>query len=290
MNKLVSIIIPAYNRATRIEAAIKSIQSQTYLNWEIIISDDGSTDNTQEFVKKFIDQDKRIRFVRNEINQGAQAARNRGIKAAQGEWIAFLDSDDQWLPDSLEKRLNAAKQENATVVHSGAYIQHKDKPLEIYHLPRWKGYIYKDVLGKEGPTFPSLLIEKAALEKIGYLDEQVVAYQEWDTSIRLAKFFSFACVPEPTFIYDYTSSDSISRNSLRNAKGYSYIFHKHFKDILFHLGPGAIGYHYEVIANWYRGGGDEVSAKRNKIKATIWKFMSPTIVLRKIKNMLTKNK
>ncbi len=290
MNNLISVVIPTYNRAGKIEKAIQSIQAQTLSNWEIIVSDDGSLDNTQEIVTNLSKKDKRIRYISYSPNRGAQTARNAGIKAATGEWVAFLDSDDTWLPDSLERRLNAARQSNATVVHSGALIQHKDKPLEVYHLPHWKGHIYKNVLSKEGPTFPSLLVKKEALERIGYLDEKVVAYQEWDTSIRLAKSYSFAFVVEPTFIYDYTSPDSISRSFARNAIGYSYIFHKHFNEILLNLGPGAIGYHYEVVANWYKNGGDSSNAKRYKIKATIWKFLSPTIVLRKIKNTFTRTK
>src|SRR5215217_3652483 len=94
---LISVVIPAYNRAATIEDCLRSVQAQTYQKWEVIVADDGSGDATVEIVKRLAREDARIRLVRHERNRGAQAARNSGIHAAKGSWIAFLDSDDQFL-------------------------------------------------------------------------------------------------------------------------------------------------------------------------------------------------
>lgn len=104
MNELVSIIMPSYNTANYIEASIESVRHQTYENWELIIVDDCSTDNTDEIVKPLL-SDARIRYLKNEKNSGAAISRNRALREAKGKWIAFLDSDDLWLPEKLEKQV-----------------------------------------------------------------------------------------------------------------------------------------------------------------------------------------
>jgi len=96
----ISVIIPSYNRANTIGRAIQSALSQSYQDFEIIVIDDGSTDHTEEVIRSF--QDSRIRYIRHNRNRGGSAARNTGIHAARGEYIAFLDSDDEWLPQKLE--------------------------------------------------------------------------------------------------------------------------------------------------------------------------------------------
>ena len=102
----VSVIIPIYNRAHTIDRAILSVLNQIYKSFEIIVVDDCSTDNTREVIEKF--GDKRIRYIRKKSNKGA-AARNTGIKAVRGEYIAFLDSDDKWLPNKLDEQIKVLK-------------------------------------------------------------------------------------------------------------------------------------------------------------------------------------
>ena len=109
MNELVSIVMPSYNTANYIEASIESVRHQTYENWELIIVDDCSTDNTDEVVRPFL-TDGRIRYLKNEQNSGAAISRNRALREAKGKWIAFLDSDDLWLPEKLEKQVTFMEQ------------------------------------------------------------------------------------------------------------------------------------------------------------------------------------
>ena len=111
---LVSVIIPTYNRADLIRQAVDSVFFQSYQNWEIIIVDDNSQDNTAEVIQGIANQGKPIQYHRHSRNLGGSAARNTGIKQAQGEYIAFLDSDDVWLPQKLELQLKAIAKKNCS--------------------------------------------------------------------------------------------------------------------------------------------------------------------------------
>lgn len=111
MCELVSIIMPSYNTADYICSTIKSVLAQTYTTWELIIIDDCSTDNTDDIVKPFL-EDKRIIYIKNSQNSGAALSRNHGLRLAKGEWVAFLDSDDLWLPEKLERHLSFMKKNN----------------------------------------------------------------------------------------------------------------------------------------------------------------------------------
>lgn len=108
MDELVSIIMPSYNTAKFISETIDSVLTQTYTNWELIIVDDCSIDNTDEVVKSFLSDD-RIKYIKNEKNSGAAFSRNRALCEAKGKWIAFLDSDDLWFPEKLEKQISFMK-------------------------------------------------------------------------------------------------------------------------------------------------------------------------------------
>lgn len=105
MSELVSIIMPSYNTGRFIRETVESVMAQTYTNWELIIVDDCSTDNTDEAVSQYL-LDARIRYIKNESNSGAAVSRNRALREAKGKWIAFLDSDDLWEPDKLQKQIS----------------------------------------------------------------------------------------------------------------------------------------------------------------------------------------
>ncbi|VDY99309.1 glycosyltransferase family 2 protein [Escherichia coli] len=106
MDYLVSIIMPSYNSEFTIKESIKSVIEQTYSNWELLITDDCSTDRTCQIVKEFVEQDDRIKLFVSDKNKGAGAARNNSIKESSGRFLAFLDSDDLWAPDKLKEQIN----------------------------------------------------------------------------------------------------------------------------------------------------------------------------------------
>lgn len=128
---LVSIIMPSWNTGRFIEETIDSVIAQTYPNWELLIVDDCSTDNTDELVAKY--KDDRIKYFKNEKNSGAAFARNRAMREAQGEWIAFLDSDDLWTPEKLEHQINFMKKNGYSLSFTEyEKIDEESKPLNIY--------------------------------------------------------------------------------------------------------------------------------------------------------------
>ncbi len=128
---LVSIIMPSWNTGSYIKESIKSVIAQTYENWELIIVDDCSTDETDKIIEGI--KDKRIKYLKNEKNIGAALSRNRAICESKGEWIAFLDSDDLWNPEKLEKQISFMNEnEYVFSYHDYEKIDEKSKPLNIY--------------------------------------------------------------------------------------------------------------------------------------------------------------
>ena len=272
MHGLASVVVPAFNRGFMIREALESILRQTYQDWEALIVNDGSTDDTSEVVKEYRRKDSRIRLIEHGRQRGAQAARNTALRAARGKWIAFLDSDDRWLPDSLEVRLKATKK-GSQVVHSECYVFEGEGDLELFAVPPLRGHVYRELLRKPGPMFQGLLISRGAFARLGYLDEKIVAYQEWDTAIRLARHCCFEFVAEPTFIYDCRHADTISKDSLREAVGYEQIVNKHRWSILRHLGPKALAHHYQQAAFFYLKAKRVEHANRCSTRAVMcWPF------------------
>ena len=129
---LVSIVMPSWNTAKFIGKSIQCVVDQTYTNWELLIVDDCSTDDTDDVVKPFLD-DGRIKYFKNEKNCGAALTRNRALREAQGEWIAFLDSDDLWMPEKLEKQIEFMESHGYFLSFTEyEKIDEADEPLNIY--------------------------------------------------------------------------------------------------------------------------------------------------------------
>jgi glycosyltransferase involved in cell wall biosynthesis len=284
----VSVVVPAFNRASVIANAIQSVLGQRFRELEIIVVDDGSRDATAETVLRLARTDPRIRLIRHKANRGAQAARNSGIQAARGEWIAFLDSDDAWLSNSLELRMSAARSQNVQVVHSpGFVLRFEGGERDTFEVPALRGNVYRQLLRGAGPLFQALLVSAKALQAVGGLDEAIVAYQEWETAIRLAKRFEFGFVPEPTFVYDCRGTDTISKNLHRSAEGYEQILRKHFHDIALHAGPRTVSRHYAQLSSEYRMAGDESASRRCKYISYLW-WPSPRVPLRKLRAVMAR--
>jgi glycosyltransferase involved in cell wall biosynthesis len=244
-NPLISVVIPVYNRENLIQGCLKSVTDQTYANLEIIVVDDKSTDKTIEKINEI--NDERIRVVKLEKNGGAQVARNRGIKESKGEWIAFHDSDDTWDLTKIEKQVKILEENNFDpylVVHSDANKLENNEYTKI-DIRLTKGYVYKQLLKRPGPLFPVILTSKLALEKIGYLDEKVLSYQEWDTSIRLAKICKFVHIKEPLFTY-LIHTQTISNDKRHDIRGYEFVINKFKKEIIKNCGHSAWYNHLNI--------------------------------------------
>jgi glycosyltransferase involved in cell wall biosynthesis len=268
---LVTVVVPTFNRARTIEAALESIQRQTCTLWEAIVVDDGSHDSGPDRVARLARKDSRIKLIRNGHNRGAQAARNAGIDAARTEWIAFLDSDDEWMPQSLELRLDAARKNQLRVVHTDAYVIRENGDKSLRGVPAMKGRIYGELLKGPGPMFQGLLVAKEAFAKIGGLDESIEAMQEWETAIRLAKHYPFGFLATPTFTWDCRGTDTITKNRRRDAIGYEQVVRKHFFSML-RTGPDTLFRHYRTLSERFSEAGASRDAFRSKAYARLWKF------------------
>ena len=186
----VSIIIPTYNQSQYLEEAVESVLNQTYKNIEIIIVDDGSTDNTPEVIKSF---DNKIIYIQQK-NKGASGARNTGIKKANGQYIAFLDSDDLWLKNKLEKQIKFI-QNNPEIglLGTGCY-QMIDINKMIYKkiFPAKNEILQKDLIKYNPFIQSSVMIKKDVFNSIGLYDEKFKESEDYDLWLRIAQKYKVA--------------------------------------------------------------------------------------------------
>jgi glycosyltransferase involved in cell wall biosynthesis len=229
----VSIVLPTYNRANLIGRSIQSLLNQTYKDFEIIVVDDFSSDNTEEIVKKI--DDPCIHYFRHKANLGAAAARNTGIKLSKGEFIAFQDSDDEWIKDKLEKQIYVfySEYENIGVVYTKFCRIMDNKKIYIPSKfdKKREGYIEEQLLHGSFIGTPTILAKKACLEKIGGFDESLLALEDWELVIRLSKYYQFKFIDEPLVI-SYSTPISISSNKKLQLEAYEKIIEKHKLDML----------------------------------------------------------
>lgn len=162
---LVSIIMPAYNAEKTITDAIRSVCRQTYRSWELIIVDDGSTDTTRERIRDCMAEDARIRLLENEKNSGVSVTRNRGIRAAAGEWTAFLDSDDLWDEDKLRKQIEVIrKRADADLVFTGSAFVNAQGVRSRYVLEVPETMTYRRLLAQNLISCSSVLVRKELVQ------------------------------------------------------------------------------------------------------------------------------
>lgn len=219
-NQMVSVIIPTYNRAASIGNSIQSVLNQTWQNYEIIIVDDGSTDNTRQVVEHF--DDDRIRYICMEKNGGASRARNEGIRQAKCEFIAFLDSDDEWMPQKLEKQMQVILQapEKVGLVYcrmrglrkDGKFIYCPELSLKKEQL---EGNLLANLVGSNVIGTPAMLIRKKCLDQTGGFDEGLRCLEDWELVLRIAEKWEIGFVDE-ILVEVHFSEGSVSGNS----KGY----------------------------------------------------------------------
>ena len=182
---MVSIIMPTYNRGYIIQKAIDSVLAQTYADWELIIVDDGSTDNTAEVVGKY--DDERIRYISYSPNQGANHARNIGMENAGGEFIAFLDSDATYEYFSLEHRIRFQQDTNADIVWARANFIDPEGTPHVFPFPTYKSQMLNDrdkmvpLSLKVGLINTStLMIGRRCYQDGMRYDEELPRFQDWD--------------------------------------------------------------------------------------------------------------
>ncbi len=197
----VSVIIPAYNREETIINSIQSVLRQTFSDFEIIVVDDGSKDHTRQIITEI--QDKRVKLIMHKSNLGAAAARNTGMRNAQGKYIAWLDSDDEWHPEKLSKQISALEISDQTqkACISDYLIEEQDQ-MRTY-TPRIpdRRLLF---LGCDLSPGSTLVFEREILGTIGYLDESLPRYEDWDWLLAYSEQYRFVSVNEPLALIHYS--------------------------------------------------------------------------------------
>lgn len=213
---LISIIMAAYNAERTIEQAVTSVLNQTYKNFELLIIDDCSKDNTLSIAENFKQKDNRVKIIKNEKNSGVSYTRKHGLEEANGEWIAVLDSDDAWDTDKLEKQIRLQKETGGDLLYTGsAFMDNDGNPIDWYlHAPQ--KIEYKQLLKQNLISNSSSLVRKKLYEKYYVSDDCM----HEDFAVWLGILKSGKCaygVDEPLLIYRL-SKKSKSGNKFKAAK------------------------------------------------------------------------
>jgi glycosyltransferase involved in cell wall biosynthesis len=212
----VSVVIPTYNRKRVLPEAIASVQAQSFRDLEILVCDDGSTDESRAAVEALMRGDPRIRWIEGAHSGYPGAVRNRGIRAAKGEWIAFQDSDDLWIPAKLDKQLailQAAPEAQFIYSHAAALSPDGSTTRMTPFRIRRQGRVFETFLMYSVVHTPTVLVRRELLERVGYFDEgmKLRIGEDYELFLRLAAEAAFHFVPEDLVLCrtqpDSTSAD-----------------------------------------------------------------------------------
>jgi glycosyltransferase involved in cell wall biosynthesis len=197
--KLVSVVMAAYNAERHVAEAVQSVLHQTYHNLELHVVDDGSTDGTSRVLSGI--RDPRI-FVHRQANAGQARAKNKGICESRGDFVAFLDSDDVWMPNKLERQLPILESSGAGVVYSDELcIDDDGRPVARSKGAHYSGAITAPLFIDNFITFNSTVVRRECFDSVGVFDETLAMGIDWDLWLRISTRYTFAYLDEPTFYY-----------------------------------------------------------------------------------------
>ena len=205
----VSVIIPTYNRKHTLKRAIQSVYMQSLLPYEVIVVDDGSNDGTKEWVKQKYPN---VKYIYQK-NSGVSSARNRGIKIARGDWIALLDSDDEWLPNKLNEQTNKIKSNlDVKILHSNEiWIRNGVRVNQMKKHKKSGGYIFEKCLDICRISPSSVLLKKEILNDIGTFDESLKVCEDYDLWLRITSKYSVCFLDIPLIKKYGGHSDQLSK-------------------------------------------------------------------------------
>jgi glycosyltransferase involved in cell wall biosynthesis len=201
MTPQISVIIPSYNYGRYIGGTIESVLRQTFADWELLIIDDGSTDQTRDVVQPYLD-DERVSF--HPIDHGGvSAAKNAGIQMARGAFVAILDADDRWLPTKLEKQLSlfGSRPELGVVYSRRLLIDAQGRPLQYTQPTLYRGNILEAIFQTNFVCQSTAMIRRDVFEDVGLFDERYPPVEDYDLWLRIARWYPFDYVDEPLVEY-----------------------------------------------------------------------------------------
>jgi glycosyltransferase involved in cell wall biosynthesis len=224
---LVSVVMPTRNRATFLHRAIRSVLAQTETRIELIVVDDASSDETQEIVAQYVRADSRVKGVRNEIAAGGGGARNIGIRSGSSKWVAFIDDDDEWLPEKIERQLALLARNPSAIACSCGFEQHfpsgKVRAIHLQDCPTLQDLLVGSVLGGASMC----LCLRATLEEIGGYDTSLRSGQDWDVWTRLREQGGIVVCREVLVRYQAHDGPRISNNMASQYQGARRFYFKH---------------------------------------------------------------
>lgn len=227
MNLKISVNICCYNSEKFITETLKSVLDQTFDNFEVIIVDDGSKDRTGEIIKKF--DDPRIKYFYQQ-NRGLSASRNRAIELSSGEYIAFLDHDDIWLPDKLKKQLALFDKHPALgLVYSDCYVYNVNNKIKLKHsdlTKLFRGNVIDELFVGDFIPLLTATIPRRVVDSIGVFDRKYRIAEDYDYFIRVAKEYMIDYVPEPLAIYLVHAGNTVKQQKTCFLEEL-YILHEH---------------------------------------------------------------
>lgn len=227
MNTLVSVIVTTYKRPLGlVQRAVDSVIRQTWKSIEIIVVDDNTDDDMLTLDLKRIEQlypDQNLRYVSYKGNHGACYARNYGLNLASGKYIAYLDDDDEWIPEKIEKQVKQIENSGAALIYCSALVKN-DTTGELSHgnKCKYKGWVYQDLIMENfigSTSFP--LLDKESAIKVGGFDINMQSAQDYDLWLRLCKEYKIDYVNEELGIYHVHSGEQITKNPEKKISGLS---------------------------------------------------------------------
>lgn len=262
----VSVVIPTYNRSTLLVRAVESVLGQSFKDFEIIVVDDASTDDTYSVVRSF--RDPRIVYVRNDSNKGVSASRNVGISLSKGEFVAFLDSDDVWLPSKLDKQLLLfSGDSDIGMVYTGeVFVNERGEKIREM-VPKYRGYIFNVLLGKNFISPSSVMVRREVFYRVGLFNEELSYREDYELWLRIAKKYKVDAVCEPLTIRYIHTGERLSNNAMERIRSFFYIMDSYRDD--FAKNPKALARQYYELGKFYAKVGDSRNARSCFLKSFV---------------------
>ena len=234
----VSVVIPTYRRSQIISRAISSVLAQTFSDFEVIVVDDNGRDHPEQKSTEEVitgqHPDARVVYVKNEKSRGGSGARNVAIKMARGEFMAFLDDDEDWIETKLEQQVEAfEKAEHDVGLIDCGFFDVKPDGRVREARPKMQGYVFERLLAKtsgRAPKLSTVMIPKRVLDSVGPFDETLPAREDYDLYLRIARDFKFDSVPVPLAFKRGDAGPRITSNPENFVRGYERIYHKFKED------------------------------------------------------------
>ena len=248
---MISIILPTFNRSHILTSTINNVMAQTFTEYELIIINDASSDNTEKIIQNLQSQDSRIQYIKNEKNIGTAGSRKIGYQQSTRGIIVFLDDDDTWNKEKLMKQYNLLKHTNYDMVISDYYIK-QYKQLTYKNMQPFGSDFKNQILKFPGPFFQSIMIRKKIIDKMeAPFDSNAVPSEDWDFFIELAKLnIQVGHIAEPLFTWNI-NHDNQSLNLEKEALALEYILEKHNTYFQENINKNILSNHYRRIARLY---------------------------------------